>query len=74
MPASSRCIDVRYNLIDPIERNYAEFLAQQLSAEINQRIITRAVQEGQDRGAPGGAGRVADPARRSSRNRPASRL
>jgi ABC-2 type transport system permease protein len=42
-------IDVRYNLIDPIERNYAEFLARQLSAEVNQRIIERAVQEGQDR-------------------------
>jgi ABC-2 type transport system permease protein len=42
-------IDVRYNLVDPIERNYAEFLARQLSAEVNQRIIERAVQEGQDR-------------------------
>lgn len=42
-------IDVRYNLVDPIERNYAEFLAQQLSAEINQRIIERAVTEGQER-------------------------
>lgn len=42
-------IDVRYNLVDPIERNYAEFLAQQLSAEINQRLIQRAVAEGQQR-------------------------
>ena len=42
-------IQVQYNLTDPIERNYAEFLAQQLAAEVNQRIITRAVQEGQDR-------------------------
>lgn len=42
-------IDLRYNLVDPIERNYAEFLAQQLANEVNQRIIARAVEEGQDR-------------------------
>jgi ABC-2 type transport system permease protein len=41
-------IKVEYNLVDPVLANYAGFLAERLSQQVNQTILTRAVQQGQE--------------------------
>jgi ABC-2 type transport system permease protein len=38
---------VEYNTVDPVEANYAGFLAERLSSEINSAILTRAAQAGE---------------------------
>jgi ABC-2 type transport system permease protein len=40
-------VEVQYNTVDPVEANYAEFLAERLSAEINRTIIEHAAQQGE---------------------------
>jgi ABC-2 type transport system permease protein len=41
-------ITVEYNQVDPVLANYAGFLAERLSHEVNQAILTRAVGQGQE--------------------------
>jgi ABC-2 type transport system permease protein len=41
-------ITVEYNEVDPILANYAGFLAERLSHQVNQTILTRAVGQGQE--------------------------
>jgi len=40
-------VGVEYNTVDPVQANYAEFLAERLSAEINRTIIEKAAQSGE---------------------------
>jgi ABC-2 type transport system permease protein len=40
-------VRIEYNTVDPVQANYAEFLAERLSAEINRTIIQRAAQAGE---------------------------
>jgi ABC-2 type transport system permease protein len=40
-------IEVRVNVIDPVDQNYAVFLARALESEVNRIIIERIVEEGQ---------------------------
>jgi ABC-2 type transport system permease protein len=42
-------VQVEYNTIDPVQANYAAFLAERLSDEINRTILTQAVSEGENR-------------------------
>jgi ABC-2 type transport system permease protein len=42
-------VTVAYNTVDPVEANYAAFLAERLSDEINRAIQTQAVSEGENR-------------------------
>jgi ABC-2 type transport system permease protein len=37
---------IQYNLIDPVQSAYTDFLAQRLEAEVNREVIQRAVEEG----------------------------
>jgi ABC-2 type transport system permease protein len=41
-------ITVEYNQVDPVLANYAGFLAERLSHQVNQAILTRAVGQGQE--------------------------
>jgi ABC-2 type transport system permease protein len=40
-------VKVEYNTVDPVQANYAAFLAERLSSEINATIIERAAQSGE---------------------------
>lgn len=40
-------IAVEYNLVDPVQAAYTDFLAERLEAEVNSTIIQRAAEEGQ---------------------------
>lgn len=40
-------ISIEYNLIDPVQAAYTDFLAERLEAEVNREIVERAVAEGQ---------------------------
>jgi ABC-2 type transport system permease protein len=40
-------IEVEVNVVDPVESNYAAFLAQGMASEVNREIIARAAAEGQ---------------------------
>ena len=40
-------IIIEYNLIDPVQAAYTDFLAQRLEAEVNREVIERAAEEGQ---------------------------
>ncbi|HEY3524098.1 MAG TPA: ABC transporter permease [Candidatus Limnocylindrales bacterium] len=49
-------IRVEYNIVDPIAANYAGFVAQQLSSEVNRQIIQEAASKGQQYAIQEGAG------------------
>jgi ABC-2 type transport system permease protein len=66
---------VEYNTVDPVQANYAEFLAERLASEINRTIIQNGVQAGEQqvlRQAPGAAlipaEVIAQPARVQTQN------
>ena len=40
-------VEVEYTTVDPVQANYAEFLAERLSSEINRTLITQAAQAGE---------------------------
>lgn len=40
-------LQVEYNTVDPVQANYAEFLSERLSAEVNRTIIEHGVQAGE---------------------------
>lgn len=55
-------ITIEYNLVDPVQAAYTDFLAERLEAEVNRVIIERAAEEGREyalqQGAGGAAARI----------------
>ncbi len=51
-------IDVEYNFVDPVQANYASFMALRLQDEVNRTIIERAVAEGEAYAISRGAGQA----------------
>ncbi len=51
-------IDVEYNFVDPVQANYASFMALRLQDEVNRTIVERAVAEGEQYAISRGAGQA----------------
>ncbi len=51
-------IDVEYNFVDPVQANYASFMALRLQDEVNRTIVERAVAQGEQYAISRGAGQA----------------